>query len=360
LPARSEPRPFDPPAPARFRILSIDGGGIRGLIPAMVLARLERLLAERSGPRTLASAFDLVAGTSTGGLIALGLATPRDGGPAITAAEMAELYRGPDARRIFARAPLRRLPLAGRVLDLVSPRYGSAGLRAVLAERLGEAKLADALTEVLITAYDMTDRGTRFFKRWLAESSEIAVVDAGVATASAPTYFPAHDLDGRALVDGGVFANDPTVAAIVEAMKRTEGGAPVAADDLLVVSLGTGDHAVGYGPSTVSRWGALGWILPKGKAPPPLIDAMLDGQSAATDHWAHILLNHEPGAPVPPRRELGAGPRYYRLQVPLDAPLAMDSVRERDLTRLAEYAEALIAAREPELRALADALGAPR
>jgi uncharacterized protein len=348
-------RPFARPAPARFRILAIDGGGIRGLIPALLLARLERLLAERSRPRRLADAFDLIAGTSTGGLIALGLTTPRDGGPAISAADMVDVYRGPDARRIFARAPLRRLPLVGRAFDLVRPRYGSAGMREVLGRHLGQAKLAEALTDVLITAYDMTERETRFFKRWPAESSEVEVVDAAIATASAPTYFPAHAVDERALIDGGVFANDPTIAAIVEAMKRTEGGA-IGPDDLLVVSLGTGDHTRGYGAARVARWGALGWILPKGDAPPPLIDAMLDGQSAATDHWAHMLLNHEPGAAVPPRDRIGAGPRYYRFQVPLDEPLPMDGVGEPEIARLTERAEALIGARERELEALADAL----
>jgi uncharacterized protein len=348
-------RPFAPPAAARFRILAIDGGGIRGLIPAMVLARLERLLVERSGPGNLARAFDLIAGTSTGGLIALGLATPRDGQPAVSAAAMVEIYRGSEARRIFARGPLQRLPLVGRAIDLFRPRYGAEGLADVLADHLGEATLSEALTEVLITAYDMTGRATRFFKRWPAASREIAALDAAIATASAPTYFPAHPLDGRALIDGGVFANDPTVAAIAEAMKRTEDGA-IRPDDLLVVSLGTGDHMLGYEPARVSRWGALGWILPKGKAPPPLIDAMLDGQSAATDHWAHMLLNHEPGAPVPPRDELGGGPRYYRYQVPLAEPLPIDGVTERDIARLVDHAEALIAAREAELEALADVL----
>lgn len=355
MPAAADERRFFPPAPARFRILSIDGGGIRGLIPAMVLARLEELLRQRAGPSTLASAFDLIAGTSTGGLIALGLATPRDGRPAVSAAELVEIYRGPDARRIFAREPLRRLPLVGSAIDLVRPRYGAAGLRAVVAEHLGEATLAEALTEVLITAYDMTDRGTRFLVRWRPESSEIRAVDAAVATASAPTYFPAHELGGRALIDGGVFASDPTIAAIVEAMKRTEDGA-VGPDDILVISLGTGDHLVGYQPATVSRWGALGWILPKGSRPPPLLDAILDGQSTATNHWAHMLLNHEPGAEVPPRGELGAGPRYYRFQTALGEPMEIDTVRERDLARLTELGEALIAAREPELEALADAL----
>lgn len=352
--ARIDQRPFVPPAPARFRILAIDGGGIRGLIPAMVLADLERRLAARSGPATLAASFDLIAGTSTGGLIALGLATPRGGHPAISAAEMVEIYRGPEAQRIFARSGLRSLPLLGRGLDLLGPRYGSGGLRAVLREQLGEARLSEALTEVLVTSYDMNGRETHFFKRWLPEASEVDVVDAALATASAPTYFPAHGIGERALIDGGVFANDPTIAAIVEGLKRTE-GEPIAPEDLLVISLGTGQHEIGYGAGEVSRWGPLDWILPK-HGEPPLIGAMLDGQSDATDHWAHMLLNHEPGSGVPPSPLLGAGPRYYRYQVALDEPIPLDGTRERDIARLTEHAEALIAARGPELEALADAL----
>ena len=177
-------------------------------------------------------------------------------------------------------------------------------------------------------------------------------VDAGLATSAAPTYFPALQRGEDALVDGGVFVNNPTIAATIEALKRTE-GEPLRPDDLLVVSLGTGQHERGYDPGEVAGWGALGWIAPSGGAEPPLIGAMLDGQSDAAHHWAHILLNHDPGKHLAKGAEFGAGPRYYRWQIELPEALPLDGVSDRQIARLREYGEALADGRADELAAVA-------
>lgn len=350
-------RAYEPPVEPRFRILAVDGGGIRGLIPALVLERLDALIRERSPGATLASSFDLIAGTSTGGLITLALTTPGpDGNPAMTPADMVELYSGPEARRIFDRPPLEQVPGLGYASELIDPKYGLDELEKVLVDRFGERVVSEALSDVLISAYDMHDREPRFFKRW-GSSGATRVVDAGLATSAAPTYFPSHELDGAALVDGGVFVNNPAIAATIEALKRTE-GEPIRPDDLLVVSVGTGHHERGYDPGKVAGWGALGWILPTGGGEPPVIGAMLDGQSDSTDHWAHILLNHIPGNEVARGPEMGAGPRYYRWQVELARPLPLDGVKPEDIARLRAAGEALIADREQELAAVAAALAA--
>ena len=349
------PRDFERPLAGKLRVLSIDGGGIRGLIPAIVLSRLEELLRARDPAATLASSFELISGTSTGGLIALGLATPRaDGSPAMSAAEMVDLYSGEEAREIFARPPLRRLPGVGRLSDLLDPKYGLDGLRRVLTRRFGEARLADAITGLLITSYDMQGRQPRLLKPWQAGAAEISAVDAGLATAAAPTYFPPLRAGDATLVDGGVFVNNPVIAATIEAMKRQE-GPPITADDVLVVSLGTGQYERAYDPDEVSGWGALGWILPT-QGEPPLISAMLDGQSDAAHHWAHILLNHQAGTQPDRGIEMGAGPRYYRFQLNLPEPLPMDGVAPDDIERLADCGRALRDARQAELEAIADAL----
>ena len=351
------PREFEPPARSRFRVLAIDGGGIRGLIPAIVLSRLEELLRERDPELNLASAFGLMAGTSTGGLIALGLASPKaDGTPAMSAAEMVDLYSGPEAREIFARPPLRRLPLVDRLTDLLDPKYGLDGLRRVLAGRFGEARLADALTGLLITAYDMQGRQPRFLKPWQPGAEELPAVDAGLATAAAPTYFPPLRSGDATFVDGGVFVNNPAVAATIEAMKRQ--AEPLTADDLLVVSLGTGQYERAYDPDRVREWGALGWVLPT-QGEPPLISAMLDGQSDAAHHWAHVLLNHEPGTQPERGIDTGAGPRYYRFQLNLPEPLPLDGTGPEEIKRLLECGAALRDARAGELEAIADALATP-
>ena len=358
-PSSPPERTFEPPSGARtrFAILSVDGGGIRGLIPALVLERLERELAAREPGATLASKFGLIAGTSTGGLIALGLAIPASGGtePAISPATMVEIYEGAEARAIFDRPPLEDIPGVGAVSALIDPRYDLDNLRATLERRLGDRVLAESLTGLLIPAYDMHRRTPRFFKPWNEEAGRIKAVDAGLATAAAPTYFPAHRLGDEALVDGGVFVNNPTVAATIEALKRT-GGEPVRPDDLLVVSIGTGQHERGFDPDEVAGWGALGWIAPRERSEPPLIGAMLDGQSDASDHWAHILLNHQPGTEVARGAEIGAGPRYFRWQIELPGPVPLDGTEPAQMARLREAGEALVAGREAEIAAVADAL----
>ncbi|HKJ35452.1 MAG TPA: patatin-like phospholipase family protein [Solirubrobacterales bacterium] len=349
-------RDFESPGTPKFAILSVDGGGIRGLIPALVLARLERLVADRRPGATLTSGFQLISGTSTGGLIALGLTTPdAEGKPALDARAMVDLYRGPEAQEIFSRPPLERLPVINRASDLLDPRYGLDGLRAVLEDRFGDRTLAEALSGVLVSAYDMQARTPRFFKPWNSEAAEVTAVEAGLATSAAPTYFPALELGEAALVDGGVFVNNPTIAATIEALKRTEGD-PLRPEDLLVISVGTGQHERGYDPAKVRGWGQAGWILPGQGGEPPLIGAMLDGQSDASHHWAHILLNHRPGTPVARGPDLGAGPRYFRWQVELPAPLPLDGVSDGDLDRLTECGEALIEGRAAEIEAVAAAL----
>ena len=361
------PGKFDPlaePPTDRLRILSVDGGGIRGLIPALVIADLERRLRERAGEQARVSDyFHLFAGTSTGGLVALALTAPDPadpGRPRVSAPELAAFYVE-DGPRIFRRTLLQKLRT---VWGYAGPKYSLGPLAEAVQRRLGDVELAEALREDDVASYDMANREPFFFKRWRArepvgESEETRnhpIVDAALATAAAPTYFPSHELGDRVLVDGGVFANNPSVAAITEALKPTVGPRRVETDDLLVVSIGTGVHEEGFDQRTVSGWGKIGWILPHG-AEPPILGAVLDGASDGADHWAHMLLNHDPGAQAPARAEVGRGPRYFRLQVRLDQAIALDDAREEVLAdALPAAAAALIAEREDELGQIADRL----
>lgn len=351
----------------RFRILSVDGGGIRGLIPALVVADLERRIRERAGEQARISDYvNLFAGTSTGGLIALALTAPDPadpGRPRVSAAELAAFYVQ-DGPRIFRRSLLQKLRTAW---GYAGPKYSLAPLAEAVQRRLGDALLADAVREVVVASYDMTDRAPFFFKRWRAREQadpsdpatgdrNYPVVDAAMATSAAPTYFPAHELSDRALVDGGVFANNPSVAAIVEALKRTVAGPRVDTDDLLLVSIGTGVHEEGFDERTVSGWGKIGWILPHG-GEPPILGAVLDGASDAADHWAHMLLNHEPGTRAPDPIEVGHGPRYFRFQVRLERAIALDDASEATLAgALPAAAAALIAERDADLDEVSDRL----
>ena len=340
--------------PDRFRVLSIDGGGIRGLIAARVIARLEELITEAAGAeRRIADCFHMVAGTSTGGLLAIGVTAPgpeRPGHPRLSGSDLVDLYMD-EGPTIFGDTLHKVLSLWGWIRPKHSPRRLEDALR----RRFGESRLRDALRELVVTSYDMHEPGPHFFKRWRARElpdRDAPLVDVGLATSAAPTYFPSHGLDRRALIDGGVFASNPSVAGVVEALKR-RGDEPrdLGASELLVVSLGTGQYEVGQEQSKVRRWGRLGWVWPR--PDPALVAAFLDGQSDAADHWAEVLLNHEPGRAVPDPSEQGKGPRYYRFQVTLPRGTSLDDASERSLTELSEAADRLLAKSDRELRELA-------
>jgi patatin-like phospholipase/acyl hydrolase len=344
----------------RFRILAVDGGGIRGLIAAQVIARLEQMVTERAGSeRRIADCFHMVCGTSTGGLLALGLTVPDPEDPTrpkLSGERLTDLYvaEGPG---IFGDRLQKLLSLGG----WISPKHSPGGLEEALKERFGQTRLRDALREVVVTAYDMHEPGPHFFKRWRARESEdrdASMVDVGMATSAAPTYFPSHEVAQRALVDGGVFAANPVIAAIAEALKR-RGDTPtdLTPQQLLVVSLGTGQFEVGFEQRKVRRWGRIGWVWPR-HGEPALISTFLDGQSDAAHHWADVLLNHDPGRAVVEPSQMGTGPHYYRFQTKLPRGLSLDDASKGSLDELSAAAERLIADRQPELRELADRLAA--
>jgi patatin-like phospholipase/acyl hydrolase len=306
------------------RVLSIDGGGIRGIIPAIVLAEVEA----RTG-RPIAALFDLVAGTSTGGILACGLTVPA----ARPAAELVELYlrRGPE---IFRRPLWRRVSTAD---GLVDTRHDPAALQRVLAEYLGTARLGDATTGLLATGYDLASREPYFFKSWrVAEEPErdLAMVTVAQATSAAPTYFPpvpVHPPGGGpalALIDGGVFANNPAMCAYAEAVRLAPG------DPVTLVSLGTGEQTHLMPFAETEHWGLVEWAR-------PIIDVVFDGISDTVDYQLRHLL----------------GEGYTRLQCRLDdASDALDDAGAGNLRKLVAQARALVAEQDAQLDALCGAL----
>jgi patatin-like phospholipase/acyl hydrolase len=141
-----------------MRVLSIDGGGIRGIVPALVLAELEA----RSG-RPVCDLFDLIGGTSTGGILALALTRPGQSSPPAPrwrASEIVALYRE-EGPRIFTRSLGKRITSVEGLLD---ERYANGPLREVLERYLGETTVDQALTDVFVTAYDLEARKPKFFK----------------------------------------------------------------------------------------------------------------------------------------------------------------------------------------------------
>src|SRR4051812_11421638 len=202
-----------------MRVLAIDGGGIRGIIPPLVLADLEA----RTG-RPVSELFDVIAGTSTGGILACALARAgEDGGARYSAASLVDLYveEGPS---IFAPHLLHRIRSVDGLLD---ERYDDRGLRAALERYLGDARLSGARVDVLVSAYELHERFAFFFRSARARldpTYDFAMADVAHATSAAPTYFEpveVTDVAGRntwALIDGGVFATNPAMCAVADAV----------------------------------------------------------------------------------------------------------------------------------------------
>ena len=284
-----------------MKVLSIDGGGIRGLIPALVLAEIE----SRTG-RRIADLVDMIAGTSTGGILACALGKPDP----LPASEIATLYveEGP---KIFDRSLLKQITSLGGYLD---ERYSDKGLVQALERYLGDTPMKAATLPLLLTAYDTEARAIHLL-RSEGENSGASMVDAAHATSAAPTYFEPVRLDGACLIDGGVFATNPALVAFAEVRGKLD----------LLLSLGTGEHTRPLPCAKVKDWGQLEWAR-------PIIDVVFDGGQDAVDLQLRALLPDD----------------YVRLQTELEkASDDLDDASADNLERLAEEAEALIA-RETE------------
>jgi len=223
------------PAGGTFRVLSIDGGGIRGIFPAALLAALEaRFLAGRS----IARRFDLITGTSTGGILALGLAAGRTG------RELLDVYLR-EGRRIFPPGPIGRYWRALRGVSLY--RYDRAALSAALHDVLGTTTLAQSSSRLCIPAFEGHHGEVYIFKTphhpdYRIDGRE-RMVTVGEATAAAPSYFRALDAGGYRFVDGGVWANNPIMIGLVDALACFELD-PV---QVRILSLGCGGNRVRVG-----------------------------------------------------------------------------------------------------------------
>ncbi len=327
------------------KVLAIDGGGIRGIVPAIVLAWIEDKLSRRHRKKPLCRAFDVLAGTSTGGLIVLALASPRPGSdaqhaqnPVLSARELVALYRDKGAL-IF---PPRRYPLRTSLLQAFRHKYDDENLRTLLEEVFRDLTLKEALTNVLVTSYDTENREPRFFKKRpplteYEDDLDFYVKDVARAAIAAPAYFPPAYIRplpfrGRefSLIDGGIFANNPALSAYIEARKIY----PQAAR-YLIVSLGTGVAEKPYSYAEVKNWGYMDWMSPfKGL---PLLDMMMDGQSDSTNH----MLSRLPGVEL------------YRLDFQLaEKHRFMDDASEENLDYLMEEARKLVSREEEVLAAL--------
>lgn len=319
-----------------IKVLSIDGGGIRGVIPAMILADIEKRT-----QKPIAELFHLIAGTSTGGILALGLTKPdAQGKPEYAAEKLIALYQT-EGKRIFS-SPLKHTIRA--VWSLWDEKYPSEGIERVSYEYFGEARLKDALTDVLIASYEIERRSPYFFKSRDAKTKEghdFSMRHVARATSAGPTYFEPlkietkNSTDYYALIDGGVFANNPAMCAFVEAKSNYPHE-----DDFLVVSLGTGELTRPLPYEKAKDWGLAAWAK-------PLLSVIFDGVSGTVDYQLKRLL--------PPGKD--GIRRYYRFQARLDKPNDdLDDVSPGNIRALRLLGEALIRDNDQTLDILCDQL----
>lgn len=257
----------DAAAAQRFQILSLDGGGLRGLFSAAVLAALEDDLGI-----SVTDHFDLIAGTSTGGIIALAL------GLGMTPREIVDFYvaLGP---KVFPQSRTRSLR------QLFTPKYSADPLRSALHDVFGDRTFGQSTKRLVVPSYNLGTDDVYLFRtahhpRLRRDWRELAV-NVAMATAAAPTYLPAVAVDNTRLVDGGVWANNPSMAALVEAV----GTCNVELGALRVFSLGTTSEAR-HRSRRLDRGGAASWAR-------SISDILLRAQATCANNQVHHLITPE-------------------------------------------------------------------
>ncbi|WP_020403865.1 CBASS cGAMP-activated phospholipase [Gracilimonas tropica] len=328
-----------------FKILSIDGGGIRGIYPAKILSNLEEKLKSSGKDITdLNKYFDLICGTSTGGIIALGLAL------GMSSERILKLY-SENANLIFGKK-------SSWIEAIFKPFYKSTSLEGLLRKEFskftqnGDTRLGHSKTRVCIPVYDGYNGKVSVLKtshhKDLKRDYQYPAHDVALSTSSAPLFFKPHsftyrvnneaiDIEKLNFIDGGVFANNPTLIGILEAL----GTLNISLNDLKILSIGTGTHMYKE-ESTRNTWGAWYWGNPINKQ---IIDLMFSSQA---DDIANTVkfLNQGVG-------DSGKEQFYYkRLQFEFtehDEPIGLDETDPKKLKKLMHKADLEFKKTGPEI-----------
>ncbi len=362
-------------------ILSIDGGGIRGIIPAEVLVSLEKKLRSKVKGANLIDYFDFFAGTSTGGLITCALLLPNATmkEPEHDAAFVADLYkkRGKDifhSRISLENKFLNKLvsPL-NELISYIEEKYSRHGLNAILEETFGHQELRNLLKPCLITGYNIQKRQSMLFRQHKAKTHSdynFSVKDVCAATSAAPTYFEPFLIESSSghespIVDGGVVLNNPVLSAYSEVRKavmkvterkdiiekdendethrqfmettKTQG---LAAADMFILSLGTGTKLTNYHFEQAQNWGIIEWAK-------PIIDIMMSGSAEIMNYVTDKMFDTLPHSDA-----------YIRIDTDklYEASSQMDEVSEKNIHNLEQAGKNLAEQNSDLLDSIADFL----
>jgi patatin-like phospholipase/acyl hydrolase len=291
---------------AKYRILSLDGGGLRGIIPVLILKKIEEITGKK-----IYELFDCIVGTSTGGIIAAGLTATKNG--KTTHLDLDTLYKlyttegdtiFPQPKNIFQK-------WSKGVKSVFNPKYSPEGLDKLLTQYFGDLTLKNTLKPIIVTSYDLKSNEIIMFKtrnaKWSKQRFDAKLKDVCRATSAAPTYLPSYEMkyDGkdRVLVDGGVYINNPVLAAVSDVIKNCD----IRLSDIECLSLGTGIHAESLGVKT-EGWGLVEWVK-------PITTIMMQASSMSVDYQSEQLLK-----------------KHLRLQIRIDDETKTDMADSRPET----------------------------
>lgn len=282
-----------------FRILSLDGGGIRGVLSAAILERLET---ECPG---FLSSIDLFAGTSTGGILALGLAS------GMTPAQLRQLYED-SGNKVFVNRRWRNFFRVEDYDQWLEADYSSDALEQALREEFDSKTLADLNKKVLVVSFDLVNKfaAQRQWKPKIFNNFEgdpdlkEKAIDVALRTSAAPTYFPIY----QGYADGGVIANNPSMCALSQAISTGKSGGGKTIDEIRLLSVGTGINLnyIDLKEDDDGKWGYVKWA-------PKLINLMLDGSVDLVNYQCKQILG---------------GEKYLRINPVMHEPVDLDDVAQ--------------------------------
>jgi len=315
---------------SKIRVLSIDGGGIRGVIPAQILIHVEKLLKEISRDDTakISDYFDLIAGTSTGGIITAMILTPEEG---FSAEEIVNLYKE-HGEKIFTRST------ATKKIDkaaLFNPLYQHENIEKIFETYFKDLTVGEFKRPCLIPTYNIETGEATFISGLPIKDNphkDRFIREILRETTAAPTYFAPVQHATGAFIDGGMFANNPALCAYVEATKFP---CKPRAKDIMLLSIGTGATHRTYKFDKAFGWGRLSWIK-------PALEIYASAASQTVNHQLRILY-----------KDKDLAHNYLRIEADLskyDVNPAMDDASSSNILKLIDIGVDLSEKFDSELR----------
>ena len=327
---------------SRTRILSIDGGGIKGIVPAVVLLHLEKLLKHLSNNQNsrIYDYFDLFSGASTGAIIIAGLLSPdKDNRPKYSPEEILDLYLE-NGHIIFNSSLFQEIK---SVSGIVNVKYDPDGLESVFEKYFGKSELKGLLKPSLIPVYDLSRGKNYFFRQQKALTSprhNFYVKDLLRGATSALSYFPpaqistVNGLENRCFIDGGVFANNPALSAYAEFRYHNSN---LHAKDTMMLSLGTGRKTTNLDCEVTANWGAAEWLYQGSYLTSNAV-------ASASDYQLNAVYDNKPN--------------YLRLDASFDdeQSSSMDNTDKEYLDYLISLGESIVKEKQSEINTFAEEL----